>query len=87
MVRCSDNSLYTGYTVDDVGKRVERHNRGEGAKYTRSRLPVTLVYCEDFCDKSLALKREKEIKGWSKKRKEELCRESFLTCKKLFPHD
>jgi len=71
MLRCQDNSLYTGYT-DNVEKRVTTHNEGKGAKYTRGRLPVVLVYREEFLDKSSAIKREIEIKRLSKEKKEKL---------------
>lgn len=71
MVRCADGSLYTGYTRD-VQARVEVHNAGKGAKYTRSRLPVSLVYSEECESLSAALKREREVKPWSKARKEAL---------------
>ena len=71
MVRCSDNSLYTGITKD-IDKRVDEHNSGNksGAKYTRSRGPVTLVYTESAENHSQAAKRECEIKKMSKKSKE-----------------
>ncbi len=71
IVRCSDNTLYTGYAVD-VERRVGVHNQGIGSKYTRGRLPVILEYYEAFEDKSEALKREYEIKKFSKDKKEEL---------------
>jgi putative endonuclease len=71
IVRCDDNSLYTGYT-DDVNRRLVTHNEGKGAKYTRGRLPVVLVYYEGFPDKSTAMKREIEIKKLSKGKKEKL---------------
>ena len=71
MLRCQDNSLYTGYT-DNVEKRLTTHNEGKGAKYTRGRLPVVLVYHEEFPDKSSAIKREIEIKKLSKEKKEKL---------------
>ena len=71
LLRCSDNSLYCGYT-NDLEKRIKTHNEGKGAKYTKSRLPAYLCYCEEFSDKSDALKREIEIKKLSKKEKEEL---------------
>ena len=61
MLRCSDGSLYTGITTD-VGKRFAAHNAGKGAKYTRSRRPLELVYTEECGDHSAALKRELEIK-------------------------
>ena len=71
MLRCKDDSLYTGYT-DNVEERVVVHNEGKGAKYTRGRLPVVLVYCEEFSTKSLAMKRECEIKKLPKFEKEKL---------------
>lgn len=68
---CSDNTLYTGWTHDLDG-RLYAHNAGTGAKYTRSRLPVQLVYSEKLDTKSEALKREIEIKKLSRKKKLEL---------------
>lgn len=62
LLRCRDGTLYTGYT-DDPERRLRVHNAGKGAKYTRSRLPVELVYQEQCPDKSAALRREWEIKG------------------------
>lgn len=68
ILQCSDNTLYTGMT-DNTQKRVATHNSGKGAKYTRGRLPVTLVHCEELETRSLALKREAEIKKLSRKEK------------------
>lgn len=68
MLQCSDNTLYTGWT-NDINKRVQAHNDGTASKYTRSRKPVALVYCEQMPSKSDALKREYEIKQLSKKQK------------------
>ena len=65
---CSDGTLYCGYT-NDLVKRVNTHNRGKGAKYTRQRTPVKLVYSEEFKTKSEALKREHQIKKLSRKEK------------------
>ena len=70
MLRCADGTLYTG-TAADAQKRLKVHNSGKGAKYTRSRLPVELVYTEELPDKSAALKREAAIKRLN--RKEKLC--------------
>ena len=70
-MRCSDNTLYTGWTTD-IGKRVESHNAGKGAKYTRARLPVKLVYSESFTTKELAMKREYEIKQMTRLEKARL---------------
>ncbi len=61
ILECSDKTLYTGYT-NDIKKRVETHNAGKGAKYTKVRLPVKLVYFEEFDDKESAMKREWYIK-------------------------
>lgn len=71
MLRCSDNSLYCGYT-DNLEKRLEAHNSGKGAKYTRSRRPVELVYFEELYSKSDALKREYNIKKLTHTQKTEL---------------
>ena len=57
LLRCADGTLYTGYTDDPV-RRTKVHNAGKGAKYTRARLPVELVYQEACADKSAALRRE-----------------------------
>ena len=69
ILRCRDGSLYTGITTD-VEKRVAAHNSGKGAKYTRSRKPVELVYQEDCEDHSHALRRELEMKALTKDEKE-----------------
>ncbi|MBR3785291.1 MAG: GIY-YIG nuclease family protein [Firmicutes bacterium] len=69
MVRCADGTLYTGWTTD-VERRVTCHNAGKGAKYTRPRLPVELVYYETFETKEEAMRREAAIKKLSKERKE-----------------
>lgn len=61
LLRCRDGTRYTGYT-DNPERRLRVHNAGKGAKYTRSRLPVELVYQEQCPDKSAALRREREIK-------------------------
>ena len=71
ILRCSDGTLYTGYT-NNIVKRLDKHNSGKGAKYTRSRRPCVLAYYEEFSDKSSAMKREYAIKQLSRKQKEEL---------------
>jgi putative endonuclease len=71
ILECSDSTLYAGYTVD-LEKRLKVHNQGKASKYTRVRLPVKLVYNEEFEDKSAALKREYQIKQLTRKKKEEL---------------
>ena len=75
ILRCRDNSLYTGWT-NDLEKRVEMHNAGKGAKNTKARLPVELVYYETFETKEEAMRREYAIKQMKKKEKEELIRDS-----------
>jgi len=71
IVRCADDSLYTG-VAKDVAARVGEHNNGGGAKYTRSRLPVELVYTEDAADRGAAQRREAAIKKLSAGEKREL---------------
>ncbi len=71
IVRCNDNSLYTGWT-NNLEKRIEMHNTGKGAKYTKSRRPVELVYYEEFEEKEDAMRREYAIKKMTRKQKEQL---------------
>ena len=71
MLRCADGSFYTGFTTDPV-RRTAVHNSGKGAKCTRARLPVTLVYTESFPDKSAALKREAALKKLTHGQKQSL---------------
>lgn len=68
IVECSDKTLYTGYT-NNLNKRIETHNKGKGAKYTKFRRPVQLVYYEEYETKNLALKREYSIKKLTRKEK------------------
>ena len=68
ILRCADGTLYTGST-DDVGRRVAVHNSGKGAKYTRGRTPVEVVYTEECESYSAALKREYAIKQLSRQEK------------------
>ena len=88
IVRCRDQTLYTGWT-NQLEKRIEAHNAGKGAKYTKARRPVELVYFETFEHKSEALKREYQIKQLKRserkahiKQKEDLNGSSFM----LFLH-
>lgn len=71
MLRCGDGTLYTGVT-DDVPRRLAAHRAGKGAKYTRGRGPLELVYQEQVPDKSAALRREYQIKRLPKQEKEAL---------------
>ncbi|RIL73131.1 GIY-YIG nuclease family protein [Staphylococcus devriesei] len=75
IVRCSDNSLYTGY-AKDVEARVAKHNAGKGAKYTKIRRPVVLVYQELYTSKSEALRREYEIKTFTRQQKLKMIEEN-----------
>ena len=74
ILRCADNTLYTGST-DDVERRVAVHNSGKGAKYTRGRTPVEVVYTEECESYSAALKREYAIKQLSRQEKWNLINE------------
>jgi putative endonuclease len=71
IVQCADGSYYTGWSTDPM-RREERHNQGQGARYTRSRRPVTLVYVELQPDRSTAMKREASIKNMTRQRKQKL---------------
>ena len=73
MVRCADNSLYTGIS-NDVEERVKAHNAGKGAKYTRMRGPVRLVYTREMGSMSAAMRREHMIKKNGREYKERLIR-------------
>jgi putative endonuclease len=79
ILKCSDASLYTGYT-NNLEKRVKTHNESKkGAKYTRSRRPVRLVYFERFKTLSSALKKECKIKSLTQKQKIELIKSNLKT--------
>ena len=71
IVKCADGTYYTGYT-NDLNRRIEQHNQGEGAKYTKGRRPVELVYSNEFDSKSKAMKREYKIKQLTRQKKIEL---------------
>jgi putative endonuclease len=71
MVRCRDESLYVGMK-NDLEERIKEHNWGVKSEYTTKRRPVELVWCEPQPDRTAARKREKEIKGWARKKKREL---------------
>ena len=76
IIRCADGSFYCGYTTD-VEKIFEKHKSGKGAKYTRSHLPLEIVYIEEFESKSDALKRECEIKSMTRSQKEKLINSDY----------
>ncbi len=71
ILECSDGTYYTGWTTDPE-RRVAQHNKGSGARYTKTRRPVRLVYLEEQPDKIAALKRERAIKALPRKKKMEL---------------
>ena len=75
LLRCGDGTLYTGITKDAT-RRTQQHNAGTASRYTRSRLPVALVYQESAPSQSLALKREATIKAMSRLDKESLIRQT-----------
>lgn len=68
ILRCNDNTFYTGYT-NNLNKRIQTHNAGKGAKYTRGRLPVKLVYFKEYSSKIQAMQREYAIKQLTKENK------------------
>lgn len=74
IIRCSDNTFYTGITTD-VPRRVQEHNQMKGGMYTRNRTPVELAYQEPHPSKSSALKREIQIKKWSRAKKVKLIKD------------
>ncbi len=71
ILRCADQSLYIGQT-NNLARREKEHNSGGGALYTARRIPVKVVYTEKFLSRRNALNREKQIKSWSRKKKENL---------------
>lgn len=71
ILRCRDNSYYTGVTKD-IAQRLDRHNSGKGAKYTKSRRPCELVYYEEYDNEVIARRRELEVKGWRREKKHAL---------------
>jgi len=76
LLRCADDTFYCGIT-NDMQKRLAAHNAGEGAKYTRGRIPVSVVYRESCADKSAALKREIQVKRLSRGAKQALLQGGF----------
>lgn len=73
---CSDGSYYTGSTKY-LNRRLDQHQRGEGANYTKKRLPVKLIYFEAYTRIDHAFYREKQLQGWSRKKKESLMKQNF----------
>ena len=81
IIKCSDDTLYTGWT-NDLEKRIKAHNTGIGAKYTRPRLPVKLVYYEECATKEEAMSREWHIKQLTRAEKLELINSANLPLEK-----
>ncbi len=73
IVQCSDGTFYTGWT-NDLEKRIKDHNAGKGAKYTKARRPVVLVYYEEFATKEEAMRREWAVKHMERREKEAIIR-------------
>jgi len=71
ILECKDNTYYTGWT-NNLEKRLKDHNEGRGAKYTKARLPVSLIYYEEFQTKEEAMRREYAIKHMTRKDKEKI---------------
>jgi predicted GIY-YIG superfamily endonuclease len=71
ILRCANNAFYIGYTAD-LNKRVATHNAGRGSSYTKRNGPVTLVYSESFPSESDAMQRERQLKCWSRAKKQAL---------------
>lgn len=84
MLRCRGGMLYTGWT-NDLTRRLAAHNSGRGAKYTRGRRPVELVYAEELTDKESALRRECALKKLPRAKKLVLVREWEAAGRKLLP--
>lgn len=71
ILKCADGSYYTGSTRN-LQQRLAQHQQGEGARHTAKRLPVELVYCEEYARVEDAYQREKQVQRWSRKKKEAL---------------
>ena len=86
ILECSNGTFYTGSTKD-LAKRIEEHENGLGANYTKKHLPVKLVYYEEFDRIDEAFYREKQVQGWSRKKKEALICGEFSSLPKLAKKD
>ena len=82
MLRCADHSLYIGET-DDIDGRIARHQEGRGCAYTTARRPVRLVYTEEFPTRTEARRREHQLKGWTRRKKEAIVAGDLDTLKRL----
>ena len=82
MLKCADDSYYIGHT-DNLENRIFRHQIGEPSCYTTSRRPVTLIWSQEFATREEALAAERQIKGWSRKKKEALVRGDWNEIQRL----
>ena len=82
ILQCADNSYYTGHT-DNLELRIGQHADGKSASYTATRLPVTLVFSEQFVSRADTLEMELRIKGWSRKKKEAMMRGDWREVSRL----
>ncbi|MEJ8571811.1 GIY-YIG nuclease family protein [Microbaculum marinum] len=83
ILRCADGSYYTGTTRTSLERRVAEHNQGTYGGYTKSRRPVTLVFAEEFPRADDAIAAERQIKGWSRAKKEALISSDFERLREL----
>ena len=82
MLRCSDGSYYVGHT-DDIEKRVTEHQTGAGCGYTATRRPVRVVFTEEFPSREEAIAAERQLKGWSRSKKEALIQRNWAAITRL----
>ena len=82
ILRCADGALYVGET-NDVGRRVRKHNEGSASRFTAGRRPVTLVYSERCSSRETALARERQLKRWTRAKKEALIAGDLTRLKRL----
>jgi predicted GIY-YIG superfamily endonuclease len=82
ILQCSDNSYYIGHT-DNIDLRISEHKLGRGSAYTTTRLPVEVMFVQDFCSRDEALIAERQIKGWNRKKKKALIDGDWETIKWL----
>lgn len=76
ILRCADNSYYTGHT-DNLEARINQHHLGESKSYTASRLPLEFIWSQEFSSRETALSAERQIKGWSRKKKEAMMQDDW----------
>ena len=82
ILRCADGTLYVGHT-EDLAARTALHNAGHGARYTAARRPVRMVYSEEHDSPQSAVKRERQLKGWTVRKKEALIAGDVAALKRL----